>query len=88
MTNRFRRQFLRAVVAFAVVGSASLCAANNKPNVLLLLADDQRHDTMAALFGESDRMANLDVDRMVAECLQPGYHGCFLAYCRCGREMP
>lgn len=55
-----RRTFLRRSIA--VTGAAALSTQNvaRPPNVILLLSDDQRHDTIAALGNREIRTPNLD----------------------------
>ena len=61
-----RRDFLKTVGAAAVAGPSLLTRgaraveSNRKPNVLIIVADDQRHDTIAALGNDHIRTPNLD----------------------------
>jgi arylsulfatase A-like enzyme len=61
-----RRDFLKIMGAAAVAGpavlrtSARAGAANPRPNILMIVADDQRHDTVAALGNDHILTPNLD----------------------------
>ncbi|HSU68104.1 MAG TPA: sulfatase-like hydrolase/transferase, partial [Tepidisphaeraceae bacterium] len=60
-----RREFIKtvgaAVVAPAVLRNAwGATTATRKPNVLMIVADDQRHDTIAALGNAHVRTPTLD----------------------------
>ena len=56
------RHFILVVTFFAgiALGTSSLFAADTKPNVLFLFADDQRADTIAALGNPIIKTPNLD----------------------------
>jgi len=60
-----RRQFLKSVGAAAIAGPALLAraaeaATPRRPNVLMIVADDQRHDTIVALGNAHIQTPTLD----------------------------
>ncbi len=71
-TDQTRRQFLKALgvgaVALAAGTRVSVGKANKRPNILFILTDDQRWDTIRALGNPEIHTPNLD--RLVTE----GFH--------------
>jgi arylsulfatase A-like enzyme len=70
-TKLARRDFIKAISAAAIAGPAIMRssvradAASKRPNILMLVADDQRHDTIAAL--GNDHIQTPHLDRLARE---------------------